>query len=63
MKTYKIKSLIYLSCFVLVAVAYHQIEQNENFQKLLVQGHTAELEAEDQLPEQKDESKKEKVRP
>ncbi|MEM7485757.1 MAG: hypothetical protein AAF348_11170 [Bacteroidota bacterium] len=30
--TYRIKSLIYLSCFILVAILYYDMEQKEAFQ-------------------------------
>ncbi|UII74836.1 hypothetical protein LV716_11225 [Flagellimonas sp. HMM57] len=30
--TYRIKSLIYLSCFIIVAILYYDMEQEEAFQ-------------------------------
>jgi len=47
MKTYKVKSLIYLSCFVIAAVFYYNFEQHEIFQSSILASQTAEMEAED----------------
>ena len=47
MKAYKIKSLLYLSCFIIAAVVYYHIEQNENFQNGLLTSQTADLQSED----------------
>lgn len=33
--TYKIKSLIYFSCFVLASLGYYLVEQHDEFQKQL----------------------------
>jgi hypothetical protein len=52
MKAYKIKSLLYLSCFIIAAVVYYQIEQDENFQNSILSGRTADLEAEDHPSEE-----------
>ena len=46
MKTYKIKSLIYLSIFVTAAVVYYHMEQSETFQDTLLTSSVAELEVE-----------------
>ncbi|MEO0573270.1 MAG: hypothetical protein AAF039_16300 [Bacteroidota bacterium] len=48
MKAYKIRSLIYLSCFIIAAVVYYHIEQEENFQNSVLASQTADLQTEDQ---------------
>lgn len=47
MKTYKIKSLIYLSCFIIAAIVYYHIEQGENFQHTILSSQTADIQPED----------------
>ncbi len=44
MKTYKIKSLIYLSIFVASAVVYYHVEQSETLQNTLLTSSVADLE-------------------
>lgn len=45
--TYKIKSLIYLSCFVVAAVIYNSVEREDNFQNQLHSKTVVETEFED----------------
>ena len=47
MKAYKIRSLIYLSCFIIAAVVYYHMEQDENFQNSFLSAQTADIEAEE----------------
>lgn len=58
MKAYKIKSLIYLSCFIIAAVVYYNFEQHEIFQNSILASQTAEMEAEDAPQEDSDEKEK-----
>lgn len=51
MKAYKIRSLIYLCCFITAAVVYYHMEQKENFQNSILVSQTADLQPEDQSPE------------
>ena len=46
MKTYKIRSLIYLSVFIAAAAIYYHMEQNEMLQNTLLTSSVADLEAE-----------------
>ncbi|PQJ16689.1 hypothetical protein [Aureicoccus marinus] len=46
MKTYKIKSLVYLSCFVIAAVFYYDYEQNQNSLQIVSENYV-EMEAQD----------------
>lgn len=46
MKAYKIRSLIYLSFFIIAAVVYYHIEQDETFLNEISSAQTADLEAE-----------------
>ena len=55
MKAYKVKSLIYLGCFIVAAVVYYQIEQDQKFQNSFLASQTAQLEAQDQPEEEKKE--------
>ncbi|BFP41789.1 hypothetical protein FGF1_26340 [Flavobacteriaceae bacterium GF1] len=55
MKAYKVKSLIYLGCFIVAAVVYYQIEQDQKFQNSILASQTAQLEAQDQPEEEKKE--------
>ena len=48
MKAYKIRSLIYLSCFVIAAFFYYNLEQREHFQNSILTSQTADLQPEDQ---------------
>ncbi len=45
--TYKIKSLIYLSCFVVAAIIYNSVEREDNFQNQLHSKTVVETEFED----------------
>lgn len=48
MKAYKIKSLFFLASFMIAAVVYYNLEQQENyFQSQFTPEQMAELEAED----------------
>jgi len=47
MKAYKIRSLIYLSCFIIAAVVYYHIEQDENFENSFLSAQTADIESEE----------------
>lgn len=47
MKAYKIRSLFYLSCFIIAAVVYYNIEQRENFRNSIPTAQTADLQTED----------------
>jgi len=49
MKAYKIKSLIYLSCFVTAAVVYYDMEQKEKFQNLISSAPTTDIQS-NELP-------------
>lgn len=55
MKAYKVRSLIYLSCFIIAAVVYYHMEQNENFQSALLTSKTADLHPEDHLSAEQNE--------
>lgn len=55
MKTHKIKSLIYLSAFVVCAVVYYQMEQNEAYNDVMSTSQTADMQAEDLSSEDDDE--------
>ncbi|UOY05082.1 hypothetical protein L0P88_14095 [Muricauda sp. SCSIO 64092] len=55
MKAYKVKSLIYLGCFIVAAVVYYHIEQDQKFQNSFLASQTAQLEAQDQPEEEKKE--------
>ncbi len=48
MKAYKIRSLIYLSFFIIAAVVYYHIEQKENFQNTILISQTADLQTDGQ---------------
>ncbi|SNY92211.1 hypothetical protein [Flagellimonas pacifica] len=45
--TYKIKSLIYLSCFVITATIYYGIEQEDEFKNQVNSPKVAETDFED----------------
>jgi len=49
MKTYKIKSLIYLCCFLAAGVFYYNYEQQQEFQNQFSSSQISELETEDDL--------------
>lgn len=55
MKAYKIRSLFYLSCFIIAAVIYYHMEQQENFQNSILASQTAEFQTEDQPSKEVDE--------
>lgn len=42
--TYKFKSLVYFSCFVIASVIYYVVEQHDNFQNQLNSKNYAEVE-------------------
>ena len=48
MKAYKIRSLIYLSLFIIAAVVYYHMEQQDNFQNSILVSQTADLQTEGQ---------------
>lgn len=51
--TYKTKSLIYFSCFVVASLMYYQIEQQDEFQEHMDSETFVEAEFQDQMePEQ-----------
>jgi len=56
MKTYKIKSLIYLGVFIAAAFVYYQVEQDAEFKNSLFTSQTADLDVE---PSKLDDSEKE----
>ncbi|WP_420604129.1 hypothetical protein [Flagellimonas sp.] len=45
--TYKIKSLIYFSCFVIASIIYYGIEQEEKFQNQVNSSTVVETDFED----------------
>ncbi|TXN38371.1 hypothetical protein FVB32_08770 [Flagellimonas hymeniacidonis] len=47
--TYKIKSLIYFSCFLIAAFAYNVVEQREEFQNKMQSQEVSKTEFEDQV--------------
>ncbi|NKI31835.1 hypothetical protein [Croceivirga thetidis] len=47
MKAYKIRSLIFFSCFVIAAIVYYQFEQQENFKEQFNPSEVVDLETED----------------
>ncbi|MEO9512671.1 MAG: hypothetical protein ABJN84_13355 [Flavobacteriaceae bacterium] len=51
--TYKIKSLIYLSCFVVAAFIYDGIEQEDKFQNQILSEEFVETEFDDSLESEK----------
>lgn len=55
MKTYKIKSIFYFSCFLLASIVYYGIEQKTEFDRQLQANQVVDL-VEDELEEEKDES-------
>ena len=55
MKTYKIKSLVYFSCFLLASILYYGIEKKLEFDQQLQAAQVAELAAEE-LEKDTDES-------
>ena len=59
MKTYKIKSLIYLSCFILAAVFYNKYEESV-FQEQILNSEVAETKFED-APEVKEKDLEEEL--
>lgn len=63
MKAYKIRSLIYLSCFIVAAVVYYQIEQDEKLQNSQLSPQTAELQIEDESGEHGDKTEIQAVKP
>ncbi|MDT0606878.1 hypothetical protein [Croceitalea rosinachiae] len=58
MKSYKIKSLIYLSCFILAAVFYNNYEQKA-FQEQILSSEVSETKFEDSPEIKKEQSKEE----
>lgn len=58
MKSYKIKSLIYLGCFTLAAVFYNNYEQKV-FQEQILSSEVAETEFEDAPEVKKEDLEKE----
>ena len=50
MKAYKVRSLLYLSGFIIAAVFYYHFEQQENFQNTILSSQTADLQTEDHSP-------------
>lgn len=47
--SYKIKSLLYFSCFVIAATIYYVAEQHDNFQDRLTSKDFVEVEYQDEL--------------
>ncbi len=56
MKTYKIKSLVYFSGFLLAATLYYVIEQKQNFDEQLQASQMVDLAVEEQLEEAQEDS-------
>ena len=56
MKTYKIKSLVYFSGFLLAATIYYIIEQKQNFDEQLQASQMVDLAVEEQLQEAQEDS-------
>lgn len=50
MKTYKIKSLIYFSCFLMASFLYYGMEQYDRFNEELVASQTPDVELEELQP-------------
>ncbi|WP_350287863.1 hypothetical protein [uncultured Croceitalea sp.] len=61
MKAYKVKSLIYLSCFVAAAVYYYNTEQQDNFKDQLASATVAETEFQDASELETEETKEKLV--
>jgi len=47
MKAYKVRSLLYLSGFIIAAVVYYHIEQQQKFQNTILNFQSADLHPED----------------
>lgn len=60
--TYKFKSLIYFSCFVIASVIYYVVEQHDDFEAQLNSKSYVEIEYQDAevLPTEKEELKEAK---
>ena len=52
MKAYKIRSLIYLTCFITAAVVYYHIEEKELLESSILTSQTADIQAEDSPEEE-----------
>ncbi len=59
MKTYKIKSLIYFSCFLMASTFYYIVEQKAAFDQQLQTAQVVDL-VQDELDEDKEESLEER---
>lgn len=59
--TYKFKSLIYFSCFVLASLGYYLVEQHDEFQKQLQSKSyvEADLHSADEIDQPQDELEEE----
>lgn len=55
MKAYKIRSLLFFSCFVIAAIAYYNFEQQEKFEDKFTPSEMVDLEASDAEDENEDE--------
>lgn len=53
MKTYKIRSLVYLGCFIATAIIYYNFEQQGTLDTSDVSASVAENQFEDSLEEEK----------
>ncbi|MDT0540648.1 MULTISPECIES: hypothetical protein [Croceitalea] len=60
MKSYKVKSLIYLSCFILAAVLYNRYEEN-TFQNQFISSETVDTTFEDDIELENDKVEEEDV--
>lgn len=57
MKSYKIKSLVYFTCFLTAAVFYYHFEKENNLQQQLITANVADTDFEDaEKPELKTEN-------
>ena len=60
MKSYKVKSLIYLSCFILAAVLYNRYEEN-TFQNQFISSETVDTTFKDDIELENDKVEEEDV--
>ncbi len=58
MKSYKIKSLIWLCCFIATAVFYYNFEQQLTFENQITNASVVDMEFEDTVEDERQDSEK-----
>ncbi|MEC7263260.1 MAG: hypothetical protein VXW38_05935 [Bacteroidota bacterium] len=61
--TYKIKSLLYFSCFMLASLAYYVVDQHDQFQEQMVDKSYVEADFHDTQNLEEPEEDQEEVQP